>query len=102
MSRDHIAGEPFGDAPESVCPVIAAFLRTYNDRLGDCRRQDLYEYAAKAVGTRSTKEAERVRAKCAIAGREGSTEHGSGTRSRSARRRRARRPRHRPSAGASF
>jgi hypothetical protein len=26
-----LAGEPFTDRPASVCPVIAAFLRTYND-----------------------------------------------------------------------
>ncbi|MGN6868823.1 MAG: hypothetical protein ACTHMY_10525 [Solirubrobacteraceae bacterium] len=57
-----LAGEPFSDAPKSVCPVIADFLRTYNDRVDDRRRQDLYEYAAKAVGTRSTREVARVRA----------------------------------------
>ena len=26
-----LAGEPFTDQPESVCPVIASFLRAYND-----------------------------------------------------------------------
>jgi len=57
-----LAGEPFSDAPRSVCPVIADFLRTYNDRVDDRRRQDLYEYAAKAVGTRCTGEVERARA----------------------------------------
>ncbi|HSC02366.1 MAG TPA: hypothetical protein VLC49_03575 [Solirubrobacteraceae bacterium] len=58
-----LAGEPFSDAPESVCPVIADFLRTYNDHVDDRRRQDLYEFAAKAVGTRSTREVERARGK---------------------------------------
>jgi hypothetical protein len=58
-----LAGEPFSDAPESVCPVIADFLRTYNDHVDNRRRQDLYEYAAKAVGTRSTREVERARGK---------------------------------------
>lgn len=58
-----LAHEPFSDHPRSVCPVIAAFLRAYNDHLGDCWRQDLYEYAARAVGTRSTRAIERTRAK---------------------------------------
>jgi len=26
-----LAGEPFTDHPQSVCPVIGAFLRAYND-----------------------------------------------------------------------
>jgi hypothetical protein len=46
-----LAGEPFSDRPDSVCPVIAAFLRTHNDRLDDPRRQDLYAYAARVVNT---------------------------------------------------
>ena len=37
-----LAGEPFSDRPRCVDPVIAAFLRTYNDGLDDSRRQDLY------------------------------------------------------------
>lgn len=49
-----LAGEPFSDRPRSVCPVIGAFLRIYNDRLDDERRQDLYAYAAKIVGTSAT------------------------------------------------
>ncbi len=47
-----IAGEPFSDHPQCVCPVLAGFLRSYNDALSDRRRQDLYAYAAKSVGTR--------------------------------------------------
>jgi hypothetical protein len=47
-----LAGERFSDHPRSVCPVIGAFLRVYNDRVDDTRRQDLYAYAAEAVGTR--------------------------------------------------
>jgi len=58
-----LAHEPFSDHPRSVCPVIAAFLRSYNDHLDDCRRQDLYAYAAKVVETRSTGAVERMRAK---------------------------------------
>jgi hypothetical protein len=48
-----LAGEPFSDRPRCVCPVIAAFLRAYNDAIDDDRRQDLYRFAALAVGTRS-------------------------------------------------
>jgi hypothetical protein len=48
-----LAGEEFSDEPASVCPVIAAFLRRHNDSIDDERRQDLYAYAAKVVGSRS-------------------------------------------------
>lgn len=47
-----LAGERFSDRPRSVCPIVATFLRHYNDRVDDSRRQDLYGYAALAVGTR--------------------------------------------------
>jgi hypothetical protein len=47
-----LAGERFTDRPRSVSPVIAALLRCYNDGLDDERRQDLYRFAAAAVGTR--------------------------------------------------
>ena len=58
-----LAAEPFSDHPRSVCPVIAAFLRAYNDGLPDDRRQDLYEYAAKVVGTVSGRRVRRARAR---------------------------------------
>jgi hypothetical protein len=58
-----LAGEHFSDHPDSVCPVIAALLRTYNDRIDDRRRQDLYPYAAKIVGTRGSAGLERARAR---------------------------------------
>jgi hypothetical protein len=48
-----LAGEPFTDEPRSVCPVVAGFLRSYNDGVGDEPRQDLYRFAALAVGTRA-------------------------------------------------
>ncbi len=47
-----LAGEPFTDHPRSVCPIIAAFLRGYNDAVDSDRRQDLYRYASEAVGSR--------------------------------------------------
>jgi hypothetical protein len=57
-----LAGEPFSDHPPSVCPVIAAFLRVYNDAVDDERRQDLYAYAARVVGSRASGEATAARA----------------------------------------
>jgi hypothetical protein len=47
-----LAGERFSDRPASVCPIIGALLRAYNDNIDDERRDDLYRYAAEAVGTR--------------------------------------------------
>jgi hypothetical protein len=62
-----LAGEPFSDRPASVCPVIAGFLRAYNDRVDDERRQDLYRYAAEVVGTRAGAEVERARERRCLA-----------------------------------
>jgi len=58
-----LAGERFSDHPHSVSPVIAGLLRQYNDAVDDERRQALIPYAALAVGTRSSKEVERARAR---------------------------------------
>ena len=49
-----LAGEPFSDRPRSVCPVIASLMRILNDTVDDDRRQNLYRYAAAAVGTRAS------------------------------------------------
>jgi hypothetical protein len=57
-----LAGEPFNDHPPSVCPVIGSFLRAYNDRIDDGRRQDLYAYAAKVVGSRASQDVQQARA----------------------------------------
>jgi hypothetical protein len=57
-----LAGEQFSDHPASVCPVIGSFLRAYNDSLDDTRRQDLYAYASRVVGTRASAEVQRARA----------------------------------------
>jgi hypothetical protein len=54
--------EPFTDEPRCVCPVIAEFLRTYNDQVDDERRQDLYAYASLVVDTREGPAVERHRA----------------------------------------
>jgi hypothetical protein len=57
-----LANEPFSDHPPSVCPVIGAFLRVYNDAVDDERRQDLYCYASKVVGSRSGEDVTAARA----------------------------------------
>ncbi|MFZ0971651.1 MAG: hypothetical protein WAN22_05455 [Solirubrobacteraceae bacterium] len=56
-----LGDEPFSDHPASVCPVIASLLRAYNDSIDDRRRQDLYGYAARVVGSRGSTELERMR-----------------------------------------
>jgi hypothetical protein len=58
-----LAGDDFDAYPSSVCPVIAAFLRCYNDLLDDRRRQDLIPYAALVVGTKAGERAEMRRAR---------------------------------------
>ena len=50
-----LAGEPFSDRPRCADPVIASFLRSFNDRLGHARRQELRPYAAAVVGTRTSR-----------------------------------------------
>jgi hypothetical protein len=57
-----LAGEQFSDHPATVCPVIGSFLRAYNDSVDDSRRQDLYAYASRVVGTRGSAEVQRARA----------------------------------------
>jgi hypothetical protein len=55
-----IAGERFSDRPDSVCRVIAAIMRPFNDATGT-RRRELYGCAAAIVGTRGTAVLERRR-----------------------------------------
>jgi hypothetical protein len=62
-----LAGEPFSDRPASACPVIGGFLRAYNDRIDEARRQDLYRYASEVVGTRGDAEIERARERRCLA-----------------------------------
>ena len=57
-----LAGDAFSDHPPTVCPVIGSFLRAYNDRVDDERRQDLYRYAAEVVGSRARADVEQARA----------------------------------------
>ncbi len=57
-----LAGETFSDHPRTVSPAIASFLRNLNDLVDDERRQSLYAYAARCVGTADTPEIELARA----------------------------------------
>lgn len=57
-----LSGEPYSDHPASVCPVIGSFLRTYNDWIDPARRQDLYAYASKVVGSRGSLAVQQARA----------------------------------------
>jgi hypothetical protein len=57
-----LSGETFTDRPRTVSPVIAGFLRAYNDLVDDRRRQDLFGCAAEVVGTRECSEVELARA----------------------------------------
>ena len=62
-----LAGEPFSDRPRCVDPVIAGFLRTYNDGIDERRRQDLYPLAAEVVGTRAVAGVQAERARMCLA-----------------------------------
>ena len=61
-----LAGERFTDRPASVCPIVAALLRAYNDNVDQRRRNELYGYAAEAVGTRGDFDLQRRRARSAL------------------------------------
>jgi hypothetical protein len=61
-----LAGERFTDRPRSVCPVLGALMRTYNDVIDDRRRQDLYQYVSSCVGTRGSHALESRRAASAV------------------------------------
>ena len=62
-----LAGERFSDEPRCVDPVLAAYLRAFNDRLGHRDRQRLMPYAARAVGTRAGRRRRRERARLCLA-----------------------------------
>jgi len=58
----YVAGEPWSDHPQCACPVLTSFMVSWNDTLNDTDRQRLKPYIPRLVGTRSTPEAESVRA----------------------------------------
>src|SRR6202012_4000515 len=57
-----LAGEGFSDHPRAVSRPIASFLRGYNDLVDDRRREDLYGYVSKAVGSADSAAIEEARA----------------------------------------
>ena len=59
-----VAGEPWSDHPECACPIIGAFLRSWNDSLPtDADRDRLLKPLIRdLVGSKSTKEVEQKRA----------------------------------------
>ena len=58
----YVAGEPWSDHPECVCPVIATFMRSWNDGLPNDERTDiLLPLIAKTIGTRGSKALEERR-----------------------------------------
>src|SRR4051812_15218315 len=61
-----LAGERFSDHPASVCPVIAGFLRGYNDLLPAGEEDELYAYASRVVGTAAPAAVRRERARRAL------------------------------------
>ena len=57
----YLAGEPWSDHPKCVSPVIAAFLRKWNDAIDDEGREALKPYAALVIGTKASKAIEDAR-----------------------------------------
>lgn len=49
-----LAGEPHSDTPQCACPIIAEFIRSWNDTLDDADRQKLKRYLPKLLNTKST------------------------------------------------
>ncbi len=59
----YVASEPFSDHPQCACPVIASFLRSWNDNLSDEDRSRLLKpLVPRLLNTRSTLEVEDRRA----------------------------------------
>jgi hypothetical protein len=56
-----LGGEEFSDRPRCVCPVIAAFMRSWNDRAAHADRQRLRPYAQLIVGSRGSRRHTRER-----------------------------------------
>jgi hypothetical protein len=57
----YIAGEPWSDSPQCASPVIAAFLRSYNDSVSNEKRQELKQYIPRLIGTRGSEALEERR-----------------------------------------
>jgi hypothetical protein len=64
----YVAGEPWSDHPQCVCPVIGAFLRNWNDSLPTDADRDrlLKPLIPKIINTRSTVAVEKQRSYLAL------------------------------------
>jgi hypothetical protein len=64
----YVAGLPLSDAPDCVCPVIASFMRSWNDSLqSDAERDRLLKpLIPRLIGTKSTPAAEERRSYMAL------------------------------------
>ncbi len=53
-----VAGEPHTDRPECVCPVIAAFMRSWNDNIDDdaLRTELILPLIPKVIGSRGSQD----------------------------------------------
>ena len=61
-AASYIVGEPWSDHPKCVCPVIAAFMRSWNDALSDDKRNEyLLPLIPRIIGTKATKDTEERR-----------------------------------------
>ena len=56
-----LGGEKFSDRPGCVCKVIAAFLRSFNDRVAHAERQRLIPFADRSVGSRADRQVTHMR-----------------------------------------
>jgi hypothetical protein len=61
-----LAGTSFSDRCVRVCPVIAAFVRGYNDRIDDDRRQDLIPLVPGIIDTRAADEVVEARGRLCL------------------------------------
>ena len=63
----YVAGEKWSDAPQCACPVISAFMVSWNDALAEEPRNRLLKpLIPLLVGTRSTKQVEKRRSYMAL------------------------------------
>jgi hypothetical protein len=64
----YVAGEKWSDEPKCACPIIGAFLRSWNDSIrDDARRTELLApLVLRLVDSKSTKKVERMRADLAL------------------------------------
>jgi hypothetical protein len=64
----YVAGEAHTDRPQCACPVIAAFMRRWNDSIcdNDLRRELVGQFVFRLPGTRATRDIEIQRAWMAV------------------------------------